>query len=78
MRHSRRRQISELAVAGSQGRMGTPNDVLGASRTAESAARARPSFEGAGVTLRPSSPSPNHPNLNHDCLVAYHPTVPAR
>src|ERR1700753_643297 len=65
------RQISELTVGGCEGRRGSPDAVLGAMRAAESGAKARPSFESAGVTLRPSSPSSNHPNLNHN-----HPRCP--
>ncbi|OQU93717.1 hypothetical protein CLAIMM_00196, partial [Cladophialophora immunda] len=71
-------QISELAVMGVQGRMGSPNAVLGAQRAAESEAACRLSFESPGCDPSPSSPIRptilSIPILNHNCLVAGRPT----
>ena len=63
-------QIRQVTVEGFEGRMGMPKRVFGGQRAAESEAKGRPSFENAGVTLNHLAQPSNHPNLNHNCLVA--------
>lgn len=71
--------ITAQPVEGVEGRMGCLRCVFGLYPAAKSEPKPRPSFRDPAVISSPSCPSLTHPcihhHLNHNCLVAWRPTV---